>query len=507
MIKTSRKPFNQNLNNQVIIHAEINNYRPLKEYFININDKRNNSKYKYKKNLSPENLFFPLKKISRNQKRYIYLEKELNNNSLTKINYPNKTIISTQYVNQIRPYKKKSVFFKPNNSKEKYSNKLNLTNNSETINTNCITERSFDKSKKSFIKDEDSLNFIYINEDRENKYSKNNNKNMIIKNKPLNTFSYINNNSKSIRNQILVSNKNKKFCRIIPLSNEYLPKKNLKFYNDKIKADLFLNKIINDSYQQRFTKILILLLEKYFKTNLWKNKYIFLNNLKSYTKAKLQFIKNKKNKIKILYKANNLTDRNTEYKTKRNYFCNIKSKTTNENYNLIHKLKNDNIKKIFDKLNVSELFRNKKELFNKEKIINSRKRIKYKSKSNEKYKNKILSRIQNNNIIKKNQSIDNILNHKKNKCFYNKIKPMLIIKKIKTKDNRIHIDIKYLEQINSNYKRPFRKLKIGYITSFSINNKKDNVFQFDKIYYKIENQNNYTFRKEKKLSSIQEEEI
>ena len=36
MIKTSRKPFNQNLNNQVIIHAEINNYRPLKEYFINI---------------------------------------------------------------------------------------------------------------------------------------------------------------------------------------------------------------------------------------------------------------------------------------------------------------------------------------------------------------------------------------------------------------------------------------------------------------------------------------
>ena len=72
MIKTSRKPFNQNLNNQVIIHAEINNYRPLKEYFININDKRNNSKYKYKKNLSPENLIFPLKKISQ-IKRDIYI--------------------------------------------------------------------------------------------------------------------------------------------------------------------------------------------------------------------------------------------------------------------------------------------------------------------------------------------------------------------------------------------------------------------------------------------------
>ena len=72
MIKTSRKPFNQNLNNQVIIHAEINNYRPLKEYFINLNDKRNNSKYKYKKNLSPENLIFPLKKISQ-IKRDIYI--------------------------------------------------------------------------------------------------------------------------------------------------------------------------------------------------------------------------------------------------------------------------------------------------------------------------------------------------------------------------------------------------------------------------------------------------
>ena len=84
---------------------------------------------------------------------------------------------------------------------------------------------------------------------------------------------------------------------------------------------------------------------------------------------------------------------------------------------------------------------------------------------------------------------------------------MLIVKKIKTKDNRIHIDIKYLEQINANYKKPFKKLKVTRNNSFSIIIKRKNFFKFDKIYYKIKDQNNYTFRKEKKLSCIQEEEI
>ena len=83
---------------------------------------------------------------------------------------------------------------------------------------------------------------------------------------------------------------------------------------------------------------------------------------------------------------------------------------------------------------------------------------------------------------------------------------MLIVKKIKTKDNRINIDIKYLEQINIRNKQRFFKLKISKTNNINIVGKINSFVKFDKIYYKIENQNDYTFKKEKKLSCIQEEE-
>ena len=83
---------------------------------------------------------------------------------------------------------------------------------------------------------------------------------------------------------------------------------------------------------------------------------------------------------------------------------------------------------------------------------------------------------------------------------------MLIIKKIKTKDDRINIDIKYLEQIYLGKKKSFKKLKISNTNSINIIMKKNNYFKFDKIYYKIENQNDYLLKKGKKLSCIKEEE-
>ena len=89
---------------------------------------------------------------------------------------------------------------------------------------------------------------------------------------------------------------------------------------------------------------------------------------------------------------------------------------------------------------------------------------------------------------------------------YNKIKPMLIVKKLKTKDNRINIDIKYLEQINIKKRHRFYNLSFSKSDNINIIIKKNSLFKFDKIYYKIENQNDYTFKKEKKLSCIQEEE-
>ena len=99
-----------------------------------------------------------------------------------------------------------------------------------------------------------------------------------------------------------------------------------------------------------------------------------------------------------------------------------------------------------------------------------------------------------------------MMNLSKNYPSYNKIKPMLIVKKLKTKDNRINIDIKYLEQINIKKRNRFNKLKISKTNNINIIIKRNNLFKFDKIYYKIENQNDYTFKKEKKLSCIQEEE-
>jgi hypothetical protein len=84
---------------------------------------------------------------------------------------------------------------------------------------------------------------------------------------------------------------------------------------------------------------------------------------------------------------------------------------------------------------------------------------------------------------------------------------MLIIKKLKTSDNRINIDIKYLEQTNNNNKKKmFTKLKIAYTNSINLIRKTSDIFKFDKIYYNIENTNNYTFKKEKKFSTINEEE-
>ena len=93
-----------------------------------------------------------------------------------------------------------------------------------------------------------------------------------------------------------------------------------------------------------------------------------------------------------------------------------------------------------------------------------------------------------------------------NKFYYNKSKPMLIIKKIQTQDKRINIDIKYLEQTDSKSKSPFKNLKISNINSIKLIRNTNNNFKFEKVYYNIENPNEYTFKKVKKLSSIKEEE-
>ena len=505
---------NHNSNNQVIIHTEINNYRPLKEYIINLNGLGNNNNNinnnKYQRHISPENFIFSQQKSNRN--KYMRNQNEIINNSF---NNQNKSFWATQNIKHLKPYKKKNVLFNPNKSKEKIQNiKLDLTNYTESI-TNCITDRSFDRTKVSFYKEEaDSSFFNNNNDNNANKYKDRNDIN-ILGNKPINNILYNNNfhtiNNYNYNNSKTTLNTSKK-CRKIPLSKKHIINKDFILNKINKKTSYKKNNTI-DKYHQRFTQILILLLEKYFKTYLLKTKYEFINNLKKY-----HINKNTKSKIRILFNTNYLTERNTEYKDKNifNTIYNNKYKQKNENI-LFHKLKNENIKTSPDKLNFSELFRNRSELFKKQETIKRRKDSKNRSrkksdesdKNNKNNKNIIFNNIQNNyiNIIKKNKSIDN-----KTKKFtkiypsYNRIKPMLIVKKIKTKDNRINIDIKYLEQINIRNKQRFFKLKISKTNNINIVGKINSFVKFDKIYYKIENQNDYTFKKEKKLSCIQEEE-
>ena len=500
---------NQSFNNQTIIHSKVNNYRPFNEFIIKLNDIGN--KIKNKRNLSPGSVFIPKQQSYKNETIYKYLKKDnsvirgnnigLNNNKINDLK-----IKQNKNIKPVKPYKKKSVLFNPNNTKENFhSLKLDLTNLSETNNSNCVTDRTMNKTKISILKEDEDSSFIIFNDNKSNKNIKNNNEDITLRNKPIKVLFINNKNRYTLNKDNNNINTNKKLCRKIPLSKKYMVNKQSKGFKTNSKKNLLKGDIIDNLYHKRFTQILMLLLEKYFKTYLLKNKYAFLNRLKLYKYSKKKSIKNKPKTIKILYNNNYSTSRNGE--TKEDLFYKTNYKTLNEN-KLLNKLKNENVKTSPDKINISELFRNKNELFKKEEVIKKRKNGKSRNKSKEKNKNIIYNTIQNNNFIKKNNSIDNIFKLNSNNFFYNKSKPILIVKKLKTKDNRIHIDIKYLEQFNNYHKiiKPFTKLNISKTDSINIGKKINNDFQFDKIYYKIENQDNYIFKKKKQLSCIQEEE-
>ena len=511
MLNSSKTDYNNKHDNQVIIQTEINNYTPLKEYIINLNNIRNSHNNKYQRHISPENFVKSQQKLNGNENNYIKIQKQINNKSFSKVNNPtNKK--SNIDVKLIKPYKKKPVLFNPNKSKDKCNNtNLDLTNYSETINSNCITERTLDRAKLSFLKDEESSEILINNNNKFNKYNYNIKEAQMPQNRQLNYLNTSFHNNKNYNtinnyNNDKSFNKNKK-CRKIPLSKAQIINKD--FILNKIQKKRTLNSndskdSKNNKYHKRFAQILILLIEKFLKIYLLKYKYIFIKNLQKYKKIKVG-----RNKIINLYNNNIcLTERGNENKRDHIYtlFNNTRYKTKNDNI-LLYKLKNENVKNSPGRLKYGELFRNKSELLKKKEVIKRRKESNSKKKSNENNKKIIFNNIQNNyiNIIKKNKSFDNKTRIKKNNSFYNKTKPMLIVKKIKTKDNRINIDIKYLEQIYLGKKRPFKRLKISNTNSINIIMKTNNFFKFDKIYYKIENQNDYLLKKGKKLSCIEEE--
>ena len=186
--KSTQIRSNQKPNNQVIIHTQINNYKPLKEYIINLNGIGNNNNNKYNRHISPENFISSQQKSYKN--KYTRNQNEFMNNSFTQFKNQNKNFLSTKIMKSSKPYKKKNVLFNPNKSKEKIHNiKLDLTNYTESINTNCITDRTFDKTKISFYRGEDDSSFLNINDINGNIY-KNVNDIKLTVNKPLNTIFY-----------------------------------------------------------------------------------------------------------------------------------------------------------------------------------------------------------------------------------------------------------------------------------------------------------------------------
>ena len=81
--KSTQTRSNQKPNNQVIIHTQINNYKPLKEYIINLNGIGNNNN-KYNRHISPENFLISQQKSYKN--KYTRNQNEFMNNSFTQFN-------------------------------------------------------------------------------------------------------------------------------------------------------------------------------------------------------------------------------------------------------------------------------------------------------------------------------------------------------------------------------------------------------------------------------------
>ncbi len=473
-------------NNQVIIHTEINNYKPLKEYIINLNGNGNN----YHQNPSLDNIFS--QKIFCNSNNYINIEKNLNKSFIKYNNNPYSKLTHEIIPKNIKPYKKKPILYNKNKIKEQNENiKLNLISQ-DTINNNWPRERSFNRTKKNFYKKEEN-NILNINYKLNKSFYDKNEK---LASKPINTIFYRNKNFHTINNNYTL-NIYKSQNRKIPLTKKYINNIKINGINKHPKKELFKIYFIQDEYHKRFIKILIILLEKYFKTYLLRRKYIFINNLKKYKKIIIKSLKIKNNQNRFLNNTICLTERTNEnhpdipFKTK--------FRSRNENL-LINKLKTNNIRYSPDNFGLRELYRNKNELKNKEEKINRRKESKSRSRKNSKESKPTLKYFNNS------KSIDNIMKLKKNNCFYNKIKPMLIIKTIKTVDKRINIDIKYLEQFYSSKKRPFKNLKISKTLFINFIQKSNHNINLKKKYYKIEKNNGLKSRRKKILSKIQEEE-
>lgn len=393
-----------NFSNQYIKYLNLNPcnniiYNPIKKYIINLSDIKNNKNEKYPINDSIQE--FPGNKNDNYLKTENQLFSSINN--FKNIIYPNNNTSRC-----IEPYKKKYVLFKPKfQTNDKSRQKLNITSNS--------LKRVLDSISK-----ENYCGYRNINNNQLNNTN------------DLSDFRQFENNS---INNIYLSSRN---------YNPRKSEKNIGYLKKKVKIHLLKNdsasdvyklfrrnseKGINiiDSYNKKYTKILLILLEKIFKNYLLKYQFIFINNLKKYKITRKKFDKIRINKL-IFSNSNCMTER--FYGTLKNNKGEMKNKNKRENLNA-HKLeKEKNSRNI---LNLSATLRNKSKLYIT-KTIEGRKNLKIEKKPKETSNKYIID----NSINKKINTINNP-NYKRiggssNRCFFvNKQKPMIIEGKNKKK--------------------------------------------------------------------------
>jgi len=485
ILKSLKQEQNQKMNlternDSYKIENKINNIKN------NFNDKKYNKEYQNNMNINNSMILI---KRNKNKNNYISHKNKMINNSYSTINIYDRTIINDNQPKLshfiVKPYIKKTmktiiINSNPNNkSKKKIKNnqiKLDLTNPETIDNIASFTDRNFYKNKYSTHNKDynDNINDINLKYTfRNKKYEKKENK-----------FKYNGDLISKLENDEEYYNKINSYKPNPKLLEKKIGKKNI------TKTFLTQDNIIDLKYKRRLTQAMILLLENYYKTYLFKIKYIFLNNLKKY-------INTKTNKIFKIYRRNRNKEIrfiNNNPKTEIRKEINYESKY--ENNPFLNKYISRKEKILMYKLrnassdytpNPTELCRNWSELIKMKEIINRRKKTQSKSKSKNKEKEKEKDKdkekdkekniiVNTKKIIYRNNNINknNFIIYKKRKQ-NNKIKNndysfqendgnnsnILIIKKIISKDKKIYIDIKYLEYMNFKNKTKFKNLKIS----------------------------------------------
>ena len=480
-------------------------------------DYNENSNYKeYPKNTKTifNNSMYLIRRLNKNNNNNSISQRhKLNNNSYSTINANNRTITNdfpsklSSYI--IKPYKKKTIIMDSNpnkNIKLPKKIKLDIKSPETNDNSNSYTDRTFYRNKFTNFNRDENLNIINLKKTLKDnpvsghkKYEKK--ENIFKYNGPL--MSLLGNETDFNKTFYTSRQKPKLLDKI-------------KGKTSILRNSLTPDKIMYAQFQRRFAQVLILLLEKYYKTYLLKFKYLFINNLKKYKKKKFR-IRQKNKEISFLNNNPKTEIRNEiiyDYKYDNNSFQN-KYNSRKEKL-LMYKLKNGQFNNSPNKPNATELCRNLSELIKMKNLINRRKKSQNKSLEKDNiikdlnYRKTIYPNLNINKSNSSKKSNKNYISKNNNNSFCNYKGKTLIIKKIVSEDKKIYIDIKYIDYMNFENKKKFKNLKIS--KDFSIDlirqasKKKFIIKKLGRNFYNRKNFEKYELNCKNNLDSIKEEE-